>query len=31
MTDTASRTVDDSVVAARRAVIDESGWGRRSG
>ncbi|TFH14558.1 MAG: PrsW family intramembrane metalloprotease [Acidimicrobiales bacterium] len=27
MTDTASRTVDDSVVAARRAVIDESGWG----
>jgi RsiW-degrading membrane proteinase PrsW (M82 family) len=26
MTDTASRTVDDSVVAARRAVIDESGW-----
>ena len=27
MTDTASRIVDDSVVAARRAVIDESGWG----
>ena len=27
MTDTASRTVDDEVVAARRAVIDESGWG----
>jgi RsiW-degrading membrane proteinase PrsW (M82 family) len=26
MTDTASRTIDDSVVAARRAVIDESGW-----
>ena len=26
MTDTASRTVDDSVVTARRAVIDESGW-----
>jgi len=25
MTDTASRTIDDSVVAARRAVIDESG------
>jgi protease PrsW len=26
MTDIASRTLDDSVVAARRAVIDESGW-----
>ncbi len=27
MTDTASRVDTDSVVAARRAVIDESGWG----